>query len=71
MDINQIITESGMRFKVVAEALFPDNAHPYYALKRVIKKGVPLNAEQVQTLSNIARIPVEELLPNGFKNPEN
>lgn len=67
MELSKIITESGLRFKVVSEALFPENGHPYYALKRVIKERRPLNAEQIETLSKLVRIPVEELLPNGFK----
>jgi len=67
MDLNKLIEDSGLRFKVVAAALFPNNGHPHYALKRVINEELPLSTDQLVTLSHLTRTPIEQILSDGFK----
>lgn len=62
MDLQKIITDSGLKMDFVAAKLFPENAHPYNALNRVLSKGGGLKAEQVKTLSEITGLSADTLL---------
>lgn len=62
MDLKKIIEDSGLKMEFIAAKLFPDNAHPYNALNRVLSKGGSLKAEQVKALAEVLNVSADELL---------
>jgi len=62
MDLQKIITDSGLKMEFVAGRLFPLNLHPYNALNRVMSKGGSLKSEQVKILSEITGLSADTLL---------
>lgn len=62
MDLSKIIQESGLRTEVVAERLFPENTHPYAALRRVLRDGRSLRADQITALAELTGRSTDDLL---------
>lgn len=62
MDLQKIIQDSGFKIEFVAAKLFPDNAHPYNALSRVLREGRELKADQVKTLAEVLGVTADSLL---------
>lgn len=67
MDLKKIIKDSGLRLDHVAAKLFPDNAHPYDALNRVMSRGGSLKADQVKALADVLGVSADELLGTNWK----
>lgn len=62
MDLQKILNESGLRMDFIAAKLYPDNAHPYNALNRLILRGGSLKAEQLKTLAETLGVTSDSLL---------
>lgn len=66
MDIEKAITRTGLTTNEVAEHLFPNNKHPYHALKRVMDGHALLNTDQASKLAVLASLTIAELFHGGW-----
>lgn len=60
-NISAIIEQYKLEPKSLAAELFPGNAYPMPALKRVIDGEALLNTDQISKLSHLTGIPIEKL----------
>ena len=60
-NISAIIEQHKLEPKSLAAQLFPENAYPMPALKRVIEGEALLNTDQISKLSFMTGIPIAEL----------
>ncbi len=61
IDLGKIIQAKGLDESEVAQQLFPTNAHPKLALRRVLKGDGVLDADQISKFSLFSGIPIAEL----------
>ncbi len=68
IDLNLLITDRQLEKKEIAILLFPQNAHPEQALRRVLEGVSLLNSDQISRLSLAAKIPINYLFTGkGWK----
>ena len=60
-NISAIIEQYKLEPKSLAAQLFPENAYPMPALKRVIEGEALLNTDQISKLSHLTGIPIYDL----------
>lgn len=68
IDLIQLIEDRRLDKKEIAVLLFPQNAHPEQALRRVLEGVSLLNSDQISRLSLAAKIPINYLFTGeGWK----
>lgn len=68
IDLNRLIEDRQLIKKDLAVLLFPQNAHPEQALRRVLEGVSLLNSDQISRLSLAANIPINYLFTGkGWK----
>lgn len=65
IQIKKIIEDSKCSLSEIAVKLFPANAHPEKALRRVMSSDAVLDANQICVLSSLTGIPINELFEGG------
>ena len=65
INLEEIIKNSGIDEKFISEQLFPGNAYPGLALKRVKKGEALLDSTQIVKLSELTGISIENLFEKG------
>ena len=72
INLEEIIKNSQVNEKFLSEQLFPGNAYPMLALKRVKKGEANLDSSQIVKLSELTGINIENLFEKeGWKSYSN
>jgi len=66
MDVKKLIQDRDLDIKIIAKELFPENAYPQMAFKRILKGEATLSVPQIKRLAALAGMDPSKALSGNW-----